>query len=215
MNFSQFLVPLVPNPSKPIQTLGDPDGSSGALQSCLPMPELRGWAVLQALRDLEEGEEVPMEFRRSREMVGTWDLHLLEVPTSGSASVQSRICARHIPLLGQQSQVTIEYVAPWLNARKHVEFIGALFCSFFCQNIFPPAILQADSPDRHQQLLEQWQFECNCGKRAAKREHAVACSAFCQVERVAASQEDNEQEYLDVTYVYIYVRLCLLAVAFL
>lgn len=29
----------------------------GALQSCLPMPELRGWAVLQALRDLEEGEE--------------------------------------------------------------------------------------------------------------------------------------------------------------
>lgn len=47
------------------------------------MPELRGWAVLQALRDLEEGEEVPMEFRRSREMVGKWDLHLLEVPTSG------------------------------------------------------------------------------------------------------------------------------------
>ena len=35
------------------------------------MPELRGWAVLQALRDLEEGEEVTMEFR-SREMVGKW-----------------------------------------------------------------------------------------------------------------------------------------------
>ena len=32
----------------------------GALQSCLPMPELRGWAVLQALRDLEEGEEAKM-----------------------------------------------------------------------------------------------------------------------------------------------------------
>ena len=31
--------------------------NQGALQSCLPMPELRGWAVLQALRDLEEGEE--------------------------------------------------------------------------------------------------------------------------------------------------------------
>ena len=33
------------------------DICQGALQSCLPMPELRGWAVLQALRDLEEGEE--------------------------------------------------------------------------------------------------------------------------------------------------------------
>ena len=32
----------------------------GALQSCMPMPELRGWAVLQALRDLEEGEEAKM-----------------------------------------------------------------------------------------------------------------------------------------------------------
>lgn len=154
------------------------------------MPELRGWAVLQALRDLEEGEEVPMEFR-SREMVGkwagTWDLHLLEVPTSGSASVQSRIGAPHIPLLGQQSQVTIEYVAPWLNARKHVEFIGALFCSFFCQNVFPPAILQADSPDRHQQLLEQWQFECNCqeksGQAGSMRSHAVPSAKWNRWQR--------------------------------
>ncbi|CAK8991329.1 Histone-lysine N-methyltransferase SMYD1 (SET and MYND domain-containing protein 1) [Durusdinium trenchii] len=32
------------------------------LQSCLPLPELRGWAVLQALNDLDEGEEVTIEY---------------------------------------------------------------------------------------------------------------------------------------------------------
>eukprot|EP00434_Breviolum_minutum_P033373 symbB.v1.2.029529.t3/scaffold3233.1/size60571/5 len=71
-----------------------------ALQSCLPMPELRGWAVLQALRDLEEGEEV-----------------------------------------------TIEYVE--------------------------------DSPDRHEQLLEQWRFQCNCEEqKGAKIRLSFATSKF-------------------------------------
>ena len=146
------------------------------------MPELRGWAVLQALRDLEEGEEVPMEFR-SREMVGKW--------------------------AGQQSQVTIEYVAPWLNARKHVEFIGALFCSFFCQNVFPPAILQADSPDRHQQLLEQWQFECNCqeksGQAGSMRSHAVPSAKWNRWQRANRIMSRNTL----MLHMYTYVRLCL------
>ena len=107
-NFSHFQVP--PGP-KPIQIHPNPRhksrtflrrcgffGSLGALQSCLPMPELRGWAVFQALRDLEEGEEVPgKEFRRISIQGdgGKWEnriilllllLLLLEVSTSGGRS---------------------------------------------------------------------------------------------------------------------------------
>ena len=41
------------------------------------------------------------------------------------------------------------------------------FCQ--CTKVFPPAILlQSDGPDRHQQLLEQWQFECNCQEKSAQ-----------------------------------------------
>ena len=78
------------------------------------MPELRGWAVLQALRDLEEGEEVPrMEFPISIQGDGGKRTFFLKrLPVVQRQSVQSRIYAHHIPLLGQQSQVTIEYVAP-------------------------------------------------------------------------------------------------------
>eukprot|EP00933_Yihiella_yeosuensis_P033393 TRINITY_DN27109_c0_g1_i1.p1 TRINITY_DN27109_c0_g1~~TRINITY_DN27109_c0_g1_i1.p1 ORF type:complete len:121 (-),score=18.38 TRINITY_DN27109_c0_g1_i1:130-492(-) len=52
---------------------------NAALQSALPLPEIRGWAVLQVLKPIKQGDEVTIEYiaastDRQKQLLEQWHI---------------------------------------------------------------------------------------------------------------------------------------------